>query len=203
MFGLLGKKQWARTDQQELAEHTAMQALLRLDRAVRDFDHTHYDEESLHNAAQEYIDLEIRLELVRTDRHEVAGRRIRRSPVEADLVCFEGADHVSVLIPAGLPRSEWRDPLYHELWHLIAGHPLPFWGRVGAARQPALWQPPRTPVRRIPPFDLGDCAAEPRLMRRCERWCEADADQAVEHLRSISAMKQGIYESQGFLLGLK
>ncbi len=177
------------------SEAFVLDALRALERAVLGFRHTLYDHESLHGALQEYLDMEIRIELLRDDEYALAGRSVRLGPVQAGLMYVEGAEHVTIFLPASTPEADWQDLVFHELWHLAAGHPLPFRHR-GARGRPAFWRPYRVLCPRVPPYDLGACAADPELLFRCLGWCEADAEAAVVHLKTISALGRTIYDSE-------
>lgn len=193
---------WRSRNPDPLTEAKVFRTLLKLDWAVDGFDHTNFDETDLHAAMQDYLDIEIRPDLIRSDAYEVMGRHIRRSPCEAELIKVEGSDHVSIEIPATTPTNQWRDLFYHELWHLMAAHPLPFWSRIGTGHAKPFWNPSRRLLARTPPFDLVACAADRRLARRMVAWCEVDADYAVEHLRTISALGERLYGSPELLMGL-
>lgn len=180
----------------ELTEDEVLQALGRLGLGGKHFDHL-----ELHGAIQEYMDLEIRLELIRDDHCALVGREIRRRKIQAALVYIDETDYVTIQIPATTCPVEWKDLLYHELSHLLGHHPLPYRRKGRKPGEVSFWHPPRLLCRRRPPLDLEECSRDPGLRHALIRWCETEADSWTEHLRSIAAYGRRIYLREEFLLG--
>ncbi|MGB3632434.1 MAG: hypothetical protein WA982_00185, partial [Rubrobacteraceae bacterium] len=161
----------------------------------------HFDHLELHSAIQEYMDLEIRLEIIRDDRCALVGRALRRSGIQAALVYVEEADYLTMQIPATAHAAEWKDIFYHELSHLLGHHPLPHIEKGQKSGEVSFWHPPQSLCRRRPPLNLEACRSDPGLRRGLIRWCEMEADSWTEHLRSISAYGRRIYLREEFILG--
>ncbi len=166
-----------------------LEAVRDLERAVPGFDHTAFDHETLHGALQEYLDLEIRPELIRDDLYPTTAANLRSSPIEAALLKPAAADHVSICLPATTPHALWPPLIFHELWHLMAGHPLFFPHRPSGAAP--YWRPARVLCPSMPSALLAALEDHhPALSPLCVRWCENDADIAAEHLLRLSTLAQ-------------
>jgi hypothetical protein len=169
------------------SESLVLGALQDLERVVPQFDHTAFDHETLHGALQEYLDMEIRIELIRDDVYPMTAETLRSSPIEAALLKLEDTDHVSICVPATTQPQLWPPLIFHELWHLIAGHPLPFAHRSQDA-MPYYWRPTRVLCPSTPALPLDVFGVDPKLSGLYIRWCETDADLATERLLRLSTL---------------
>lgn len=191
-----------RRGSEPLSEETVLEALRRLDAAVPAFSHLSFDHRDLHGALEAFLGKEIRLERLSTHVSPVVARWLRRTTVRAELICVPEADFLTLLLPTNLHPADERDAHLHELAHLLAAHPMPCRSKAGQDRAVSFWTPPRTLIRRKPPFDVEACAMDPELRRRMVSWCEDDADRWVEHLRTISALGRNVYLREERVLGL-
>ena len=202
LLATLRQRVRGRAAERGLSEAVVLDALRRLDARCPAFDHMNFDHHTLRAALQEYIGIEIRVERIRDDLCNLLRRSVRRSAIQAELVYSPERRMLTILIPASLHPSERKDAHYHELSHLMAGHPMPYLHGTGPASECGFWTPSPAVAQRRLPFELRRCARDPELRGRLISWCEEDADAWAEHLRAISALGRAVYLREEQLLGL-
>lgn len=185
-----------------LVHAQVLETLRVLNASVTAFDHLNFTELSLHEALEHHFGRPVGYELIPDDRSAMVRRLVRREAIHAELVYEPAADAVSIKIAASLHEADRKEAHYHELAHLIAGHPVPYRVPGTPPEHREFWYPPRSLCRRTPPFDAGRCKTDPSLRKELIRWCEGDADTWVEHLRAISALGRQVYLREERVIGL-
>ena len=179
-----------------------LQALRELDDSSGGFDHMRYTELDLHGALEDYFGRPVGYELIPDDRSAIVRRMVRREAIHAELVYHPAADSLSIKVAATLNEADRKEAHYHEVAHLMAAHPVPYWVQGTPHHHREFWHPPRSLSPRTPPFDLSRCRTDPALRQDMIRWCEQDADAWVEHLRAISALGRQVYLREERVIGL-
>lgn len=185
-----------------LTESAVLSAVRRLDLAG-----THFDHWDLLRAIESFLKIQIEVQpLCLNGYHPLLERQTRRSGIQAELVCLTSAGTLYIFVPIGvhhnLPKGSWKDVILHELSHLMLCQPIPLRRDLTSTeRIDGFWHPPRAILRRTPPFDLDTCLTDSAVRRRFLMWCEQEADDCTNHLRSISARGPSSYNRNGSLLG--
>ena len=192
----------SRAETRELDHGLVLETLRSLDASVATFDHLDFSELALHEALEHHFARPIGYELIPDDRSAIVRRLVRREAIHAELVYETAADAVSIKIAASLHEADRKEAHYHELAHLIAGHPVPYRVADTPPEHREFWRPPRTLSQRTPPFDVERSRTDPALRQEMIRWCEEDADAWVEHLRAISALGRQVYLREERVIGL-
>ena len=192
----------SRAEARNLVHAQVLATLRKLHESVAVFDHVDFTELTLHEALEHYFARPIGYELIPDDRSAIVRRVVRREAIHAELVYEPAADAVSIKIAASLHEADRKEAHYHELAHLIAGHPVPYRAPGAPPEHREFWYPPRSLCRRRPPFDVGQAKTNPALRQEMIRWCEEDADAWVEHLRAISALGRQVYLREERVIGL-
>lgn len=196
------RSHWSRGADRELDHNLVLEALGKLKDSSIAFDHMAFTEIDLHGALEDYFGQPIGYELIPDHRSALVGRVVRREAIHAELVYAPAADSVSIKIAASLHEADRKEAHYHELAHLIAAHPVPYWVRHTPLHHRDFWYPPRSLCSRTPPFDLNRCRTDPALRQEMIQWCEDDADAWAEHLRAISALGRQVYLREERVIGL-
>lgn len=186
----------------ELDHALVLEALRNLDAASEGFDHMRFTEFDLHGALEDHFGRPVGYDLIPDDRSAIVRRMVRREAIHAELVYHPGADSLSIKVAATLNEADRKEAHYHELAHLMAAHPVPYWLEGTPPHHRVFWHPPRSLCRRTPPFDLSRCETDAALRQEMILWCEEDADAWVEHLRAISALGRQVYLREERVIGL-
>ena len=144
----------SRGEGRNLDHNVVLETLRHLHASVATFDHMDFTELTLHEALEHYFARPIGYELIRDDRSAIVRRVVRRETIHAELVYEPVNDAVSVKIAASLHETDRKEAHYHELAHLIAGHPVPYRVPEAPPDHREFWHPPRSLSRREPPFDV-------------------------------------------------
>lgn len=184
------------------SEDSMIAALVELEEQVPSFDHTNFDHFGLHAGLQEFLDLEIRPELIRDDCHEIARRWLQRYAFQGTLLYVPGTDHLKLQVSASCSEAEFSDVMYHELAHLILAHPLPcIHAGSDSEDRVEFWEPPECPYPKRAPFRTQTRQIAPNEASQLVECLEHEAEVAARYLRTISAYGRRMYNTQDFLLG--
>jgi hypothetical protein len=192
----------SRAEARVLDHDLVLETLRHLHESVAAFDHMKFTELTLHEALELYFPRPIGYELIPDHRSAIVRRVVRREGIHAELVYNPVADSASIKIAASLHQADRKEAHYHELAHLLAAHPVPYWVPGTPLHHRKFWHPSRSLCRRALPFDLGRCETDPALREEMIQWCERDADIWVEHLRAISALGRQVYLREERVIGL-
>ena len=148
------------------------------------------------------LDTRIRIAVIEDLDHPLLRRNLLYGGIRGGLLYAPETGAATVLVPSSAHPVEWAETIYHELSHLMAGHPLPVRGFEEGCEEVRLWLPPRRLSRRPVPRELAGAGRVSDLGSKLLDRLEGEADLMAEYLLLAGAYGPDIYRQEETLLGL-
>lgn len=174
-----------------------LQDLKRLGLAGRYFGPLH-----LARCLETRLDTRIRIAVIEDLDHPLLRRNLLYGGIRGGLLYVPETKTATVLVPSSANPVEWAETTYHELSHIMAGHPLPVRGFEEGGCEARLWLPPRRLSRRPVPRELASARKVSDLGPKLLARFEGEADLMAEYLLLAGAYGPDIYRQEETLLGL-